>query len=95
MKLSPRQQERLKARQVEVGSRRRVHKRCKLCNMSTNDPDPVNPAKRMRWGYGNKGKVDLVSGEEAMQGKIDHYCDKAVSCSHHVANRISVRFVFG
>ena len=56
--------------------RRRVEKRCKLCKHSTNSPDPVNRHKLLRWGYGNRGKVDVSTGEESMQGKLDHYCEK-------------------
>ena len=58
---------------------KRVEKRCKLCRHSTNSPDPVAPGKRMRWCYGNKGRVDPSTGLENMQGKVDHYCDKVLS----------------
>ena len=64
------------ARVEKMSNRRRVEKCCKICKRSINSADPVNPAKRLRWGYGSKGKIDQTSGEELMQGKVDQYCGK-------------------
>ena len=75
MQRSPRQRAMMAAARVEkMSNRRKVEKCCKIRKRSINSEDPVNPAKRLRWGYGNKGKIDQISGEETMQGKVDQYC---------------------
>ena len=77
MKRSPRQRAMMVAARAEkTSNRRRAEKSCNICKRSINSEDPVNPAKRLRWGYGNKGKIDQRSGEETMQGKVDQYCAK-------------------
>ena len=77
MKRSPRQRAMMAEARVEkMSNRRRVEKECKICKRSINSEDPVNPAKSLRWGYGNKGKIDKASGEEIMQGQVDQSCAK-------------------
>ena len=78
LNLSPKARARLAQRHRDHIVRRRVHKNCKLCKRSTNCEDCVNKRKRMRWGYGNKFTLCPETGNEIMQGKIDHYCSKVL-----------------
>ena len=64
------------ARVEKMSNRRRVENNCNICKRSINSEDPVNPAKRLRWGYDSKGKIDQISCEDTMQGKVDQYCAK-------------------
>ena len=63
----------------------REEKACRICNRSCNEPDPVNPARKLRWMYANQSKLDLGSNLVVVQGKCDHYCGKvAIVCAVHV-----------
>lgn len=75
LKLSPQSMRKLNAMNTKAYGRLRIKKKCKMCNRCCTNDDHVNKKKQLRWGHGNKTKVDPESGKDVVEGKVDAYCE--------------------
>ena len=60
--------------------RKRKSKACRVCGRDCNEADPVKENQKLRWARSAKKtiEVDAETQEEVLEGKIDHYCHKAM-----------------